>query len=50
VLWKLTGSGHVWPGAPLHVFWLGRSTQLIDANDQMWHFFRKFSLPSDKGF
>ncbi len=43
VLWKLAGSGHVWPGATRSVFWLGHGTQVIDANDQMWQFFRNFS-------
>lgn len=49
VLWKLTGSGHVWPGAardfPLV---LGQGTWVIDANEEMWKFFRNFSLPPDK--
>jgi polyhydroxybutyrate depolymerase len=49
VLWKLFGSGHVWPGAKHNVFWLGRGTQVIDANDQMWQFLRNFSLPSNRG-
>ena len=44
VQWKLSGSGHVWPGASRSVFFLGRGTRLIDANDQMWEFFRDFSL------
>ena len=44
VLWKLSGSGHVWPGASRSVFYLGRATRLIDADDQMWRFFRNFSL------
>jgi polyhydroxybutyrate depolymerase len=48
VLWKLAGSGHVWPGATRHVFWLGRGTRVIDANQQMWRFFRDFSLPPDQ--
>jgi polyhydroxybutyrate depolymerase len=55
VLWKLSGSGHVWPGAARKVFYLGRGTQVIDANDQMWRFFRQmwrffrdFSLAPDK--
>jgi len=43
VLWKLSGSGHVWPGASRSVFYLGRGTRVIDANDQMWQFFRDFS-------
>jgi polyhydroxybutyrate depolymerase len=49
VLWKLSGSGHVWPGATRSVFFLGHGTQVVNANDQMWQFFRSFSLTSDKG-
>ena len=47
VLWKLTGSGHVWPGARRDFYprLLGRGTGLIDANEEMWHFFQRFSLP-----
>jgi polyhydroxybutyrate depolymerase len=48
VLWKLAGSGHVWPGTLHSLSLLGRSTRVIDANDQMWQFFRGFSVPSDK--
>jgi len=48
VLWKLTGSGHVWPGgihdALPHV--LGGGTSLIDANEEMWRFFKQFKLPA----
>jgi polyhydroxybutyrate depolymerase len=45
VLWKLTGAGHVWPGGvqdylPLL---LGTGTTVIDANTEMWRFFRRFS-------
>jgi polyhydroxybutyrate depolymerase len=49
VLWKLADSGHVWPGATRSVFFLGKGTQVIDANDQIWQFFRKFSLSPGKG-
>jgi polyhydroxybutyrate depolymerase len=42
VLWKLSGSGHVWPGAQsAGARFLGRSTHLVDANEEMWAFFRK---------
>jgi polyhydroxybutyrate depolymerase len=44
VLWKLSGSGHVWPGG-MRVQHHGRNTGLIDANEEMWRFFSKFSLP-----
>jgi polyhydroxybutyrate depolymerase len=51
-LWRLTGSGHVWPGAPFNTgpraTWIldgvGRGTTLIDANELMWQFFRHYSL------
>lgn len=53
-LWRLTGSGHVWPGAPFNTgpknTWIldgvGRGTQLIDANELMWQFFQKHQLPA----
>jgi polyhydroxybutyrate depolymerase len=53
-LWRLTGSGHVWPGAPFNTgprsTWIldgvGRGTTIIDANEQMWQFFRRFALPA----
>jgi polyhydroxybutyrate depolymerase len=41
VLWKLRGSGHVWPGSDRTAPWLlGRPTHLIDANEEIWAFFR----------
>jgi polyhydroxybutyrate depolymerase len=53
-LWRLTGSGHVWPGAPFNTgpkdTWIldgvGRGTQLIDANELMWKFFAQHTLPA----
>jgi polyhydroxybutyrate depolymerase len=46
VLWKLTGAGHVWPGGKQKVMEriLGPSTDIIDANQEMWNFFSRFSL------
>ena len=52
-LWRLTGSGHVWPGAPFNTgpknTWIldgvGRGTTLIDANEVMWRFFSQHTLP-----
>ncbi len=53
VLWRLTGSGHVWPGSPLlgtattHILTgVGRGTTLINADQLMWHFFLHYSLPA----
>jgi polyhydroxybutyrate depolymerase len=45
VLWKLTGSGHVWPGSegrPAMQRILGRPNTLINANEEMWTFFKSF--------
>lgn len=47
ILWKLTGAGHVWPGASPRYseLLLGRPTRVIDASETMWRFFAKFSRP-----
>jgi len=46
VFWKLTGAGHVWPGGKQQVMEriLGPSTDIIDANREMWNFFSRFKL------
>ncbi len=39
--WKLTGAGHVWPGTPSRFErLLGPGTDVIDANEEIWKFFR----------
>lgn len=49
MLWKLTGSGHVWPGAAReYPLVLGQGTWLINANEEIWKFFRDFALPPDQ--
>ena len=53
-LWRFTGSGHVWPGSVLNTgpksTWIlggvGRGIVLVDANEAMWQFFQRYSLPS----
>jgi polyhydroxybutyrate depolymerase len=53
-LWRFTGSGHVWPGAPFNTgppsTWIldgvGRGITLVDANERMWQFFQHYELPS----
>lgn len=47
VLWKLTGAGHVWPGAQAQPWqeYVGPPTDVVDANTLMWRFFSRFSLP-----
>lgn len=46
VFWKLTGAGHVWPGAkpgPLEKI-CGPSTDVINANEEIWKFFSQYDL------
>lgn len=47
VLWKLTGAGHVWPGARAQPWqeYVGPPTDVIEANTLIWQFFSRFSLP-----
>lgn len=45
-LWRLSGAGHVWPGGRpgyLRTI-LGPSTDVIDANQEIWAFFLRFRL------
>lgn len=45
-LWRLRAAGHVWPGGELDYFpsLLGPGTRVIDANEEMWRFFRRHRL------
>ena len=56
VLYRLTGSGHVWPGSPIDLTGLkiggsslGRGTDLVTANQVIWSFFSAHSLPHPSG-
>jgi polyhydroxybutyrate depolymerase len=46
VLWKLSGPGHVWPGGTPDYLthWLGPSTRVIDANEEIIRFFKRFEI------
>ena len=54
-LWRFAGSGHVWPGSSLNMGpkknWIlagvGRGIVLVNADETMWQFFEKYSLPSN---
>jgi polyhydroxybutyrate depolymerase len=42
-LWRLTGAGHVWPGATAHMpIILGADTRVLDANQVIWDFVSRF--------
>ncbi|MDX1375541.1 MAG: alpha/beta fold hydrolase [Burkholderiales bacterium] len=45
-LWRLSGAGHVWPGGRLDYLpvLLGPGTRVIDANEEIWRFFRRHRL------
>lgn len=48
-LWRLTGAGHVWPGAtPALTRILGPATAVIDANAEIWAFFRDRRRTTDQ--
>jgi polyhydroxybutyrate depolymerase len=50
VLWKMTGSGHVWPGADRKAeLILGKPNHLIDANEELWEFLRSFTRAAPTG-
>lgn len=50
-LWRLSGAGHVWPGGERDYFpaLLGPGTRVIDANEEMWRFFRRHRLGAVSG-
>jgi polyhydroxybutyrate depolymerase len=41
VLIEISGAGHTWPGRKPPLLFLGKSTQNISANDNLWEFFKK---------
>jgi polyhydroxybutyrate depolymerase len=53
-LWRFTGSGHVWPGSPLNMgpksTWIlagvGKGIILVNADETMWNFFKRYQLPA----
>ena len=44
VLFVIKGGVHTWPGRQWPVFWLGKTTRDISANDLMWEFFKKHPM------
>jgi polyhydroxybutyrate depolymerase len=45
VLYRIEGGGHTWPGGePLAEWFVGRTSQGIDATGVMWQFFREHPL------
>lgn len=45
VLITIHGGGHTWPGREPRLWFLGKSTRNISANDLIWEFFQKHPLP-----
>ena len=49
VLFTVHGGGHTWPGSePMADWFLGPTSQSIDATDQMWAFFQEHRLPRSR--
>lgn len=46
--YKIIGGGHTWPNAPIPYIY-GPTNKDIDASQEIWDFFKKFSLPSASG-
>ncbi len=46
VLIEIENGGHTWPGMEPPMAMLGKSTKDISANDLMWEFFQKHTLPA----
>jgi polyhydroxybutyrate depolymerase len=46
-LWKLTGAGHGWPGAPpvLSEKLMGPEARVISAAEEVWTFLQRFTRP-----
>jgi polyhydroxybutyrate depolymerase len=50
VLYTIRGGGHTWPGGkPLPKIVVGATTREIDATREMWKFFRKHRLLTERG-
>ena len=47
--YRVTGGGHTWPGTqfsvPLEKI-MGATDQSVDANEVIWAFFQRFTLPA----
>ena len=49
VLFTLDGGGHTWPGGmPMPKWFLGQTSDSVDATEQMWAFFAKQRLASER--
>lgn len=45
VLYTILGGGHSWPGGGRQPRWfLGRTSDGVDATSEMWEFFREHTL------
>lgn len=49
-LYTIKGGGHTWPGGPpLPQWFVGSTSNSIDASSLMWEFFRAHRLPAEQG-
>lgn len=45
VLVEIEGGGHTWPGRRPPLWFMGKSTHTVSANQLMWEFFQRHTLP-----
>jgi polyhydroxybutyrate depolymerase len=46
---KVTGGGHTWPGGAIDIPTNGNTNRDFNASQEIWKFFRQFSLPTANG-
>jgi polyhydroxybutyrate depolymerase len=44
-LYTVTKGGHTWPGSIFSIPFLGRTSHVIDATDELWNFFLGYTAP-----
>jgi polyhydroxybutyrate depolymerase len=44
ILYSVEGGGHTWPGRDPELFFLGKTTKNVSANDLIWEFFQKHPM------
>ena len=47
VLYKINGGGHNWPGSSIDYGWEGNETRDINANKEIWNFFKQYDLVTE---
>lgn len=49
LFYKITGGGHTWPGGTLTISQFGNTNRDIDASQEIWNFFNRYTLSGPTG-